>query len=153
MILKAISELIGAAPIANDILALFHNQSNAELRAHVIGQVQSALDASSATAMWPNLLKMLRVENVNKFLYEKLTKCDRCSVSNVFRMEYGDIQLTLSEKIDEVNMARMMLDYEEKGVPDNLHEYFMLGANCSHTFLDDIKWTSCGTSMYFAFAR
>lgn len=156
--LKQLSEQKECASIGLNLLMLFKNRKEPALSAYlmrnIIGELQQSVDLnSSITVLWQSVLQMCGVENINRFSYTKMTKCDRCTLHNTFQIDHHDIKVNLFDKTDEVNLARFLFEYEELGVPDTLQQHFMKISNCEHVLQNTIFWKSFGASMHFSFER
>lgn len=158
LVLKELSEQKDCASIGRNLLLLFKNRKEPALSAYLMKKInrelQKSVDLNSPIiTLWQSLLQKCGVENINQLSYTKMTKCDRCTLRNTFQMDYHHIKVNLFDKTDEVNLARLLFEYEDSGVPDTLQQQLIKISNCEHVLHNDIFWKSFGSSMHFSFER
>lgn len=100
------------------------------------------------------LLRKCGVANISKIAYAKEFTCDLCSLRNTHQIEYFVLKVNLFDRTGDVNLLRILPEYEDKGIiPDQLEQYLANTHGCKQPLQIKINWNCLGESMYFSFDR
>lgn len=157
LLLKALANQVDSTQIGKNLLSLFYNQNDSELREFLIAQLKRGLQQSGAvnlpTIIWHSLLQMCGIECINGLAYTQISKCERCSLRYTFHVENHKINVNLFDKTDEVDLAQLLREYENPNVPVHLKDKFIENSFCKHVFSDNTIWEYLAATMHISFER
>lgn len=157
LVLKALTNHVDSTQIGRNLLTLFYNQTESELREYVIAQVKRGLQqrgaVNSPVIMWHSLLQMCKIEYINELAFTQKSECERCLLCYTFHVKNHNINVNLFDKTDEVDLAHLLCDYENPDIPIHLRDKFIENSFCKHVFSDNTNWDNLAATMHISFER